>query len=305
MRKRLFLIVTVSVLLFSSCKSKPREVIEPPFWEVCDEESGGRVYLLGSMHVGLDADYPEKVMAAFKESDIIACEVDTVELSRDSARLSEAMALMKCPEGISAEDCFGESYGEIRDFFKKKGLYNSAYDSYLPAVWSSLITGKIAKDAGYSTEYSTETFFLELAKQQGKQIHEIESAEFQYTLNAAQPMELQVYMVRSAINEGYELSLEQIHDIYRAWAGFDSEALEDLCSAADIPEELSEEYAEYYKAMYADRQQNMAEYITECLKNGETVFVMVGAMHYYAEPDILTLLESAGFTAVNGYMQAE
>lgn len=301
MGKRVFSIVIVGVLLlFSGCKAKPREIVEPPFWEVRDEESGGRVYLLGSMHTGLDADYPERVMSAFEDSDILACELDTVALSRDSARLSEAVELMKCPEGTSAADFFGDSYEGIRGFCKEKGIYNSAYDGYLPTAWSSLITNKLARDAGYSTEYSTETVFLNLAKRQGKQIYEIESAELQYGLNAAQPMALQVYNVQSVV-EDPDASLNQIREIYRAWASFDSAALESFCSDEDIPGELSEEYAEYYKAMYTDRQENMAEYITECLKSGGTVFVMVGAMHYYAEPDILTLLEREGYTTVSGY----
>ncbi len=298
MKKRLFLLI-VGILLLSGCAST-RESISPPFWEVFDEESGGRVYLLGSMHVGLDAEYPECVMIAFEESDIIACEVDTVELTRNSARLSAAMELMKCPEGVTAADCFGDSYGEIRDFCKNKGIYNTAYDSYLPTVWSSLITSKLARDAGYSTEYSTETVFLDLAKRRGKKIYEIESAEFQYGLNAAQPLALQVYNVQSAVSD-YDGSLEQVRELYRAWSGFDNAALESLCSDENIPEELSEEYEEFYKAMYVDRQKNMAEYIIECLESGETVFVMVGAMHYYAEPDILTLLEQEGYTAISGY----
>ncbi|MDE7193913.1 MAG: TraB/GumN family protein [Oscillospiraceae bacterium] len=298
MKKSLFLFM-VCILLLSGCKSTKASVT-PPFWEVYNEESGGRVYLLGSMHVGLDAEYPESVVSAFEESDIIACEVDTVKLTRDSARLAAAMELMKCPEGVTAEECFGESYAEIRDFCKDKRIYNSAYDSYLPTVWSSLITSKTARDAGYSTEYGTETVFLNLAKRQGKQIYEIESAEFQYGLNAAQPMALQVYNVQSAVSD-YDGTLEQVRELYRAWSDFDGAALESLCSAENIPEELSEEYTEFYQAMYTDRQENMAEYITECLKGGETVFVMAGAMHYYAEPDILTLLEREGYTAVSGY----
>lgn len=296
MKKSLFLFM-VCLLLLSGCKSTKTNVT-PPFWEVYDEESGGRVYLLGSMHVGLDAEYPESVMSAFEESDVIACEVDTVELTRDSARLTASMELMKCPEGVTASDCFGESYAEIMDFCKDKGIYSSAYDSYLPTVWSSLITNRIARDAGYSSEYGTETVFLDLAKRRGKQICEIESAEFQYGLNAAQPMALQVYNVQSTVSD-YDGALEQVRELYRAWSDFDSAALESLCSDENIPDELSEEYSEFYQAMYTDRQENMTEYITECLESGETVFVMVGAMHYYAEPDILTLLEQEGYTAVS------
>lgn len=304
MKKVILSIAIAAALLFSGCEAKPRASVEPPFWEVFDEESGGRVYLLGSMHVGANAEYPEEIMSAFEESDIVACELDTVALSRDSGRLSDAMDLMKCPEGTTAADCFGDSYEEVRGFFREKGIYNSVYEDYLPTVWSSLITSRAAHDAGYSSEYGTETVFLNLAKQQGKQIYEIESAEFQYALNASQPMALQVYNVRSVIGENYDSALLQTRELYQAWSSFDSEALENLCSNENTPDELSEEYELFYKAMYVDRQENMAQYITECLQNGETVFVIVGAMHYYAEPDILTLLEQEGYTAVMGYAKS-
>lgn len=299
--KRTIFLIAAAALLLTGCGAKPRESVSPPFWEVFDEESGGRVYLLGSMHVGRNAEYPEEVMSAFEESAVIACEVDTAELSRDRERLSEAMELMKCPDGTTAADCFGGGYEEIKEFFAEKGIYNSVYDDYLPTVWSSLITNAAAREAGYSSEYGTETVLLSLAKRQGKRVDEIESAEFQYALNASQPMALQVYNVRSAINGNYETVVSQIRELYGAWSGFDGEELERLCGGEDIPEELSEEYEEFYNAMYADRQENMAEYITERLRGGEITFVMVGAMHFYAEPDILTLLEQEGYSAVVGY----
>ena len=118
MKKILLSILLIAALLFSGCEAKPRESVKPPFWAICDEESGGMVYMLGSMHVGSNAEYPEEVMNAFEESDIIACEVDTVELSRDSGRLSEAMEFMKCPDGINAAGIAMRIY---RTFSGKRG----------------------------------------------------------------------------------------------------------------------------------------------------------------------------------------
>ena len=50
------------------------------------------------------------------------------------------------------------------------------------------------------------------------------------------------------------------------------------------------------KAVYTDRQKLMADFIIDSLKCGEQGFVFVGAMHYFAEPSILTQLTDAGYT---------
>lgn len=284
-----------AALLFGGCAAEPVQVM-PPFWEVCDAESGGQVYMLGSMHAGVRGTvYPDYILEAFEDSDTVACEVDTVALSNDTAALTAAMSLMMCPSGTEAKDYFGSSYEQIRDFCVSKGIYKTSCDSYLPTLWSSLILGKMTSDCGYDSDYGTEAIFLEMAKKQNKVIYEIESAEFQYALSAGAPIALQVYNVESSVMGDYEEQLNELRELYRAWSSFDSDALEEMSVSADVPEELYDDYEAYYYAMYTARQKVMADYVISCLENGDSVFMLVGAMHYYAEPDIITLLQQAGY----------
>ena len=283
------------MILTAGCSASPAEV-HPPFFEVTDPETGGRVYMLGSMHSCPDnIVYPDEILSAFDSSDIIACELDTVAFSADKPRASKALDILRCPEGTTAADIMGDSYGRIREFFTKNGIYSPVYENYLPAMWASALSNKLAADCGYSGSNGTETIMLNRAKKLGKTIYEIESAEQQYEMSASMPLSLQVYTLEQAADTDYSGQTAQTVSLYEAWSSFDSDAIEALIGE-DIPEELSEEYAEYYAAMYTDRQRVMADYVISELENGSKVFMLVGAMHYYAEPDIITLLEEAGYT---------
>lgn len=291
--KRLFPILTILIiLLFPSCKN-PENRVSPPFFMVTDEQTGGVVYLLGTMHVGLpNAVYPDEVFTAIGECETLAVELDVQALESNHEELLSAMELLKCD---SAEDFLGEDYAEIKDFFVKKRIYNANLNGYIPAVWSSTLSNKIAADCGYSSDYGTDRALLSYAKNHGIEIHEIESAKEQYQMNANEPPELQCYLLKSAVETDYEIQKEQMRELYRAWSTADSTALEQMLSDEGVPEELSAQYTEYYDAMYTSRQRKMANYALKTLREGKKAFIAVGAMHFYATPDILDFLEDEGY----------
>ncbi len=293
--KKILLTLAVLCLMLTAGCGSPKTTVTPPFFEVRDENTGGVVYMLGSMHAGAkNAEYPEEIIAAFDGCEKIACEVDTVSPGSDD-KLSSAMDVLLCPEGKTAADYFGESYDEVCAFFKDIGISTLGADRYVPAVWGSLLSNKTAQDCGYYAEYGTETVFISMARKSGKEIVELETVEGQYGLSANEPMALQVYSVTSAAGRDYDEQLDEMRRLYEAWSSFDDDALVSMLEEEDIPEELSEEYEEFYSAMYTSRQEAMAKKITEWLENGEKVFMLVGALHYYAEPDILTFLADAGY----------
>ena len=294
--KRLFSVFLIcAVLLFSGCGNSENKVA-PPFFKVVDGETGGVVYMLGTMHVGLDNTvYPDEVYKALDESDVLAVEIDLQELEANTAELAEAMRIMMLKD-CTAEEYIGGDYEEIREWFGKKGLYNKVYDNYMPVVWSSLQSNKLAEDCGYKTEFGTDRMLLTYAKKHGKQIYEIESVSEQYQVNADEGRELQIYMLTEAVRTDYDIQKQQMNDLYSAWSGGDIAALEGMLAADEPPEELSEQYTQYYFGMYENRQKKMAEYILGELKNGGRAFVAVGALHYAAAPDIIDIVEQAGYT---------
>lgn len=294
--KRLFSVILLfAVMLFSGC-GRPENEVRPPFFKVVDKETGGVVYMLGTIHVGTeDAVYSDKVYKALDESDTLAVELDLQELEANTAELAEAMQLMML-NGMTAKEYIGEDYAEIRDWFIDKGLYNMVYDYYIPAVWSSMLSNKLADDAGFSSDFGTDRLLLTYAKEHNKEIYEIESAAEQYQINANEGKELQIYMLTETVRTDYDIQVQQMKDLYSVWANGDITGMEELLSADEPPEELAEQYDRFYFEMYENRQEKMAKYVTDTLKNGGKAFVAVGALHYAAAPDIIDFIEQAGYT---------
>ncbi|MCH5207237.1 MAG: TraB/GumN family protein [Oscillospiraceae bacterium] len=297
MKKKTFILAALllfSLLLggceFFSEKYEPKPV-DPPFFTVSDESTGGVVYLLGTMHVAENGvSYPEEIYRAIDECTIVAVEVDLIALDKNTAELNEAMKLLECKSGTTA-DILGNDYEKIKKFFTEKGIYIAAYNRYIPALWSAQLSNKIASDCGYYSENGTDRAVIKYAMENGKEIYEFESVYEQYKMNSEESEALQAFALSDAVNTPYDEQLSAMRELYEAWSTNDLAALEAMLEGDEIPEELSDDFDDYYAAMYTDRQRKMAERVSEWLSEGKKVFVAVGAMHLVAEPDILDFLE--------------
>ena len=293
MKKLLSLFLIGVIVLFSGCRAHtaPENRVTPPFFRITDPETGGVVYLLGTMHVGVENTiYPDEIYAALDECSALAVEIDLQALETDQQRLADAMRLLEC-QNETAADYLGEEYSEIKNFFRKNRIYSSDLEGYIPSVWSSLLSNKLSSDCGYYSKYGTDRAMLTYAKEQSIEIIELETVEEQYRINANEPRRLQVYSLVSSVQTDRKILTEQMRELYRAWSENDGDAIEKMLFEDDIPEELSEEFSEYYYMMYESRQKKMAEFIQNTLDNGEKAVVAVGAMHCFATPDIFDFLE--------------
>lgn len=301
MKKLISILMCCVLLLFSGCekKAEPFEV-NPPFYKVENAQTGAVVYMLGSMHVGKpEAVYPEAIYNAIDECDTLAVEVDIQALEEDMPAAAEAVAVLLCPFGTTVRDYMGDDYDRIVKLFTEKGIYNYAYEYYVPAMWSSIWASKSAEDSGYDGKCGTDLVMLTYAKEHGKIIDEIETAKEQYQVNAGMSIELQMLMLNQTLELSDDMTKMQFDILYNAWRTGDIETLKALAEEEDSTElspQLKTEYESYYDAMYTARQRKMADYVEAKLKSGGKTFVIVGAMHYAAPPSIIDNLENDGYT---------
>lgn len=288
--KILSLLLIGVIMLFSGCRV-PESKVYPPFFRISDPDTGGVVYLIGTMHVGVaNTVYPDEIYKALDECSALAVEIDLQALEADPMRLTGAMGILGCQSGTAA-DYLGEYHGEVKEFFQKKHIYSGNLEGYIPAVWTSTLSNKLAADCGYFPQYGTDRAMLTYAKERSMEIIELESVEEQYQMNADEPPALQVYSLVSSVRTDYEEQKSQMKELYRAWSENDSAAIEKMLLEDEIPEELKNDYEQYYFAMYENRQEKMADFIAKSLENGKKITVAVGAMHCYAAPDILDFLD--------------
>lgn len=252
--------------------------------------------MFGSMHTLPEGvDLPKAIYKAIDDSDTLAVEVDTQALAEgDPNVLYSAMMNVLLLDGTTIKDYLGDDFDRIRDYFAEKGLYapNLGIELYKPTMWSNMLANYVYLECGFSPDRGVEEMVLTYAKGKSKKIDEIETAESQYKMMGSEPMDLQVYSLKQTVDTDIEELKAQTMELYRAWSTNDKEFLESAFT--EVPEGFEDEYKEYYRLMYSDRQKNMAAYIEDKLSKGEKVFVAVGAAHYYATPDILDYLEGKG-----------
>lgn len=164
------------------------------------------------------------------------------------------------------------------------------------------------------SESGIDTYFLELAHEQKKDIKEIESAKYQYGIMAKFSDSLQKLLLESAI-ESYkaakdtsskitageeESDTELLLDLMDAWKKGDAEKISSLLQTEEDEYFDSEKdkklFDEYYKAIYTDRDKNMTDYAVNALKSGKEIFICVGAAHVVAEGAMADQLKALGYT---------
>jgi uncharacterized protein YbaP (TraB family) len=170
----------------------------------------------------------------------------------------------------------------------------------MPSFWWSAIETLSYEKIDAKAELGVDRHLLELAKEQKKEIREVESADFQYAMMGGFSEELQIMLLESAI-AGYD-DLEALKAdgevMMQLWAEGDEQAF-----GAYLTEEMeftSEEearlYEEYNTKLLVDRNKTMAEYAIDALESGDEVFICVGAAHIVGPGAVADILQNAGYT---------
>ncbi len=271
----------------------------PLLYKVTDGK-GGTLYLLGSIHIGDGrmlnmADY---VINAYNESDYLAVEADIIAFEKNFVKQIVCAQMLLCEEGTTIQDHLGdELFEKTKAFLEENGLYDKTYMSYGPAMWSSLVDSAIIEMTELNTAGGADRFFLKEAKKEGKEIREVESAEFQYLMLKSFSDELYRFMIESSI-DGAEASAEGTKALYEAWLRGDEAELEALMQD-DLTGATEEEialYEEYTEKMLTDRNEGMLDKAEDYMEDGNTGFYVVGAAHIVGEGGLAELLEEKGYT---------
>lgn len=279
--------------------------ITPAMWKV-NGKDGTPIYFLGSMHALNDECYPlpDEIMDAYNNSDSLAVECDIYAYQSDLDAQMELMMNMIYSDGTTIADHIdADLYESAKQILTDAGVYMPLYDYYNVIIWQSLIEMAMISDTGLVSDQGIDLNLLTMAHKEGKNIIEIESVEFQNELLYSQPDEFYLYSLETMVYY-YEDQCEELLKTFEAWCDgtfgeymeneeeIDPDDFEDI----EISDELMAMIENYNKALIDDRNKGMAEKAIEMLENGDSVFYVVGAAHFYGDTGIIKLLEDAGYT---------
>ena len=281
-----------------SSESKSASTITPLVWEVTDTQ-GNSIYMMGSIHAA-DRDaltMPDYFETAYARCDALAVECDATNTLSALTNISELQKLIYT-DGTSIKDHVPEDeYNSAVKLLTDAGMYSSLYDMYKPIMWASLAEKAATQYAGLSFSYGVDTNLINRCKNDGKELLEIESVEFQMGLLSSLSDELQELLFSEIANENYlNESSDAINRIYVKWK---TGTLTDDDFKTDISKLTPDEQAlieEYNKALEYDRNENMAKKAMEYLESGKKVMFVVGSAHFFKEQGIIQLMKSNGCT---------
>lgn len=278
------------------------DAISPLLYKVTDGE-GNTAWLFGSIHVGQDHFYPlpDYVTEAYENSDALAVEADMVTFHTDMEVQTQALMKLIYLDGTTISDHIPQDlYAEAVDTMTECGIYLSALDMYYPIMWSTLIENAQMQSLSVNSELGIDMHLLTDAHETGKEIQEVESADFQYDIMAGFSEALQIELLESALYsyKNTDEAKTELFELMDAWAAGDADALTALLN--EEPEFESNEqallYAEYTDAMITQRNITMADFAESSLTSGKEVFLCVGAAHVVGPGAMADLLAQRGYT---------
>jgi hypothetical protein len=250
---------------------------------------------LGSVHVAKAEIYPlaEAIENAYGVSVYLVVEVDVNAVSEsEMAQLLLEKGMYQSGESLRdniSEELYSRLYDRLMDL-DSSGLLLSFVSSFEPWVVAITITDMDYIQLDYDYEYGIETYFLEKAETDSKDIMELESAEFQLDIFDNMSYELQLIMLEDVVdNPVTEDAMEALFD---AWSTGDVAKMEQIVFEGT---EDNPAYRSLNEIVIDERNFQMIEKIEQYLQDDETYFVVVGAAHLVGETGIINLLDNKGY----------
>jgi len=211
-----------------------------------------------------------------------------------------AMALMY-KDGSTIKDHVSEEvYQAAVEILKENNMYSSLLDMYMPIMWSSSIDMFLTEKSGLDSNLGIDRHLLNLSKENGKEILEVESMEYQTDMMANFSGGLQELLLEVSVGayKNYDESVSELYALVEAWGSGDEGKITAILYEEEEFESEEEKalYEEYSNALIVERNNNMTVYAENALKSGKEVFICVGAAHIVGDGAIAENLRELGYT---------
>lgn len=262
---------------------------EHMLWQV-SSQGGVEGYLIGSIHVMREDAYPLDPVfeRAFAKSDVLA-----FELNFDSANARMAGLIRRLgtyQRGKTLKEALSpETYSMLTQALEQLSLPAGSFQRYEPWFVALTIPSLQMMRAGYRGETGIDRHFFDKAKEAGKQIVALETAEYQMRLFDELSPELQEAFLRYGLAMA-DRRIELMGDMVAAWKRGDADAFERM-----ILEEWRARFPAIYDRLIIQRNRNWIPKIDRLFAGPGRAMIIVGAAHVVGENGLVNLLERRGY----------
>lgn len=257
-------------------------------WQV--EGKHNRVYLLGSVHMLRESDFPlpAAIEAAYQDAEVLVMELDMDDLNP-----LQVQGLFFKHGTLQAGETLADVLG--KDNYAKAAANAAALDLDLAMLdrvkpWRAALTVVQLQLArlGFDPQLGLEGHFTRRAAQDQKPIEGLESAEFQVALFDGMSLDRQIELLLKSLDDAATIQSD-IDELIDAWRAGKVDQL------AAMQDEAFAEFPALYETLIRRRNAAWTDALESLLDEREDYLVLVGALHLVGNDGVPASLRSRGF----------
>jgi len=259
-------------------------------WELHGKHN--TVYLLGSIHVLRQSDYPlaAPVLEAYANAKSLLMEVNLEEISSDQVQ-AEMLGSALLPEGKTLPDVLGSQRNARANVLAREvGVDLANFDPFAPWFAAEAISQLQLAQLGFQPEAGVEMYFLQKARTDGKSVAGLETVHDQISLFQNMSMDTQAEYLMSSLEQAKDLP-SQVDSMVQAWKRGDSQWF-----VSQMQSELGRDPA-LYQAVLGSRNRKWLPKIEALLNDDKNYLVIVGTGHLVGPGSVIDLLKKDGIGA--------
>lgn len=260
----------------------------PLLWQVHGD--AGDLYLLGSVHLLSEQDYPlaPVVDAAYADAEELVFELSPADMQSGEAG-SRMMKLGALPAGETLQQhVSAETWSAVERYVAQGGyLPLSAMQRMRPWFLALTLSVMEMQRAGLQPQYGIEQHFIQRLAKDGKHGAGLESIDEQLALFAAGSDEEQDQQLRQSLEQLPDMD-EQLERMLALWRAGDGDGLH-----AMMVEEMAD-YPALYQRLITQRNANWIAELEAQLADPGDELVVVGAAHLVGADGVVELLRQRG-----------
>jgi uncharacterized protein len=257
---------------------------------VATSETGGRLYLCGTIHVLREADYPlaPAYEAAYADARKLVFELPPGSGSGGDMN-AQMQKLAALPKGATLEDIIGkEMAADVFKWAAQHRIPAASVGGFQPWYVALMIAAVEYGELGAQPDKGVDAYFETRAARDGKPGEGLETVAFQIGLFSRLTAVQQKELLQQTLQEVKTIP-EEFSKMIAAWKEGDLVALHEM---------LFREAARYPDLMnifLLDRNKTWIKHLDESLKKGERVMLLVGAGHLTGKQGLIELLKAKGY----------
>jgi len=260
---------------------------EPALWQVTGGQ--GTVWLFGSVHLLPEGGFSVggDLAKAIEGAKRVCMEIDP-NANDEAAKTSITLARAIDPKGRDLFELLGPDADRARAKAADADVPLDALAPFEPWFAGITVSVMALQAHGYDVEHGVEQVIEAAAAKGGKGGCGLETLDGQLGLLDGLPANLQAEILMQAIDEAADVD-ELIGPMLEAWRAGDEAGLEKSL------EEDFDGYPELADALIYRRNALWADQVSDMLRDGDDVLIVVGAMHLVGDRGLPALLEQRGY----------